>query len=70
MKVISFFGVRFMNFINLVYGKVERLNTRRSPRRAIEPALRTRLEEYFREDVQLLSGLIGRDLSEWTHKNG
>jgi len=66
MKVMSIFGVRFMNFVNTVYSKVEKLNARRSPRNPIDPALRARLQEYFRDDIQILSGLIGRDLSAWT----
>lgn len=65
MKVISLFGVNFMKNISLLYGKIEALNVRRSPRSRMDPQLRAKLQAYFREDIQKLSVLIGRDLSAW-----
>jgi hypothetical protein len=34
-------------------------------RKALSPAFMSELRENFREDVQLLGGLIGRDLNQW-----
>lgn len=65
MRLISIFGVGFMNKVNVIYSKVERLNARRTPRQAIDPALRAKLQSHFREDIQRLAALIQRDLSAW-----
>lgn len=69
MRVLAVFGVGLMSRLNVVYGKIEMLNARRVARPEIDPALRTSLQGYFREDIQLLSGLIQRDLSEWLRNN-
>ena len=51
------------------YGPVEwikgSLNTRK-PRQEISPALRDELKQHFRQDVDKLSNLIGKDLGHWT----
>ena len=65
MKVISLFGAGFMKKVNLVYGKIEALNVRRTPRSSIAPELRAQLQSYFRSDIQNLGELIDRDLSAW-----
>lgn len=65
MKTISLFGVDFMKNISLVYNKIEMFNARRAPRPPMDPALRAKLRSYFRDDIQKLAGLIGRDLSTW-----
>jgi hypothetical protein len=65
MKILSLFGVGFMNKINVLYSKVETLNADRVPRAAIHPALRASLQRYFSQDIERLSGLIQRDLSAW-----
>ena len=65
MKFISLFGVRFTQWVSVVYDRIERLNTTRATRSAMDPALRTRLVEHFRLDIELLSELIERDLSSW-----
>lgn len=44
-----------------------RIEAERSP---LDPAFLERLAEHFREDVALLSDLIGRDLSHWTERPG
>ena len=65
MKLISLFGTRFMRLVSRIYNKVETLNARRISRSSIDPALYTRIQSYFREDIQKLSQLIKRDLSAW-----
>jgi hypothetical protein len=44
----------------------ERLVTRFLDKPTLDPALRARLVEEFRPDIELLQELIGRDLSGWT----
>jgi hypothetical protein len=39
--------------------------SRHRPRPGLSPAFRAELQDYFREDVRLLSELLGRDLSSW-----
>lgn len=52
------FGAAFL-------GRLIAANEGDATRSAIKPALRAELAEYFRSDVELLSGLLGRDLSKW-----
>jgi hypothetical protein len=66
MKVISLFGIGFMKQVSVVYNRIERLNTTKTARAKMDPALRRRLLEHFRADIEKLSALIGRDLSIWT----
>jgi hypothetical protein len=47
-----------------IHAVINRFNSQVS-RPPLEPAFRRELEEYFRDDVRLLSELIGRDLSHW-----
>jgi len=42
------------------------LNSRVEPRRQMDPALRRRLSEEMRPEVERLGSLIGRDLSAWS----
>jgi hypothetical protein len=42
------------------------LNSRGEPRREMDPALRARLTDELRHDVERLGELIGRDLSSWS----
>ncbi len=65
MKFISLFGVRFTQWVSVVYNRIERLNTTQTKRGQMDPALRAHLNEHFRPDVELLAKLIGRDLSGW-----
>jgi hypothetical protein len=66
MKTISLFGVNFMKNVTLFYNRIERLNVTNSKRQPIDPQFRLDLINYFREDIQLLSKLIDRDLTMWT----
>jgi hypothetical protein len=65
MKFISLFGVGFTKWVSVVYNRIERLNTTQTKRTQMDPALRARLTEHFRPDVEKLSRLIDRDLSNW-----
>ncbi len=69
IKLASLFGPNFMKKINVLYGQIEKFNTRRASRHPISPLLKTELQSYFREDIQKLSQLMGRDLSQWTADN-
>ena len=69
MKGISMFGAGFMKNVNLIYGKIEALNVRRTPRSSITPELRAQLQSYFRSDIQKLGELMDRDLSVWIANN-
>lgn len=68
MKGISLFGVGFMEWVSVIYNKIERLNTRSTKRTEMEPDFRAYLTAYFREDVQNLERLLGRDLSMWYNR--
>ncbi|MGC1379112.1 MAG: sulfotransferase [Anaerolineales bacterium] len=65
MKVISLFGVGFMQKVSVIYNRIERLNTTRASRKQMAPALRQKMLEHFRADIVKLSALIERDLSMW-----
>jgi hypothetical protein len=54
-----------MKNVFLFYDKLERLNTTKSKRAPLDPALRMRMLEHFRPDIEKLSRLIERDLSKW-----
>jgi hypothetical protein len=41
------------------------LNSTSKVRQPISPRFRAELEDFFRADVEKLSGLLGRDLSPW-----
>jgi hypothetical protein len=65
VKFIGFFGPGFMEKVSIFYNRLERLNTTRTKRTGLEPALRARMLEHFGQDIKKLSGLIDRDLSSW-----
>jgi len=48
-----------------VFATLQELNTNHFVRPALASALRSELEEYFAPDVERLSKLLGRSLSEW-----
>jgi hypothetical protein len=47
-----------------IHALIERFN--RTERKPLRPAFERQLKAYFREDVALLSELVGRDLTYWT----
>jgi sulfotransferase family protein len=60
--------------LNLQFGwglsqKLLNLNSKPSDRKRISSELSAELTDYFRADVQLLSKLLGRDLSYWVDHN-
>ena len=67
VRIISLFGIGFMEKVSILYNQLERLNTTRSNRRPIDPVLRRRMQEHFAPDIVKLSALIERDLSGWLH---
>jgi len=69
MKGMSMFGAGSMKNVSLIYGKIEALNVRRTPRASIAPGLRAQLQSYFRNDIQKLGELMDRDLSAWLANN-
>jgi Sulfotransferase domain len=67
-------GLRWVLNLNLGSGierrlgilrMIRRLNVRDAENKAIEPELRAELTNYFRSDLEELSGLVDRDLSDW-----
>lgn len=66
IKTISLFGVNFMKNVTLFYNRIEKLNVTDSKRQPLDPQFRKDLINYFRDDIQMLSTLIDRDLSLWT----
>lgn len=48
-----------------VWGRLIRLNTSIAPRPAMRDEFRLELVEHFREDVDRLADLVGRDLEHW-----
>lgn len=69
MRTISLFGIGFMKKVSVVYNRIERLNTAQSTRQAMDPALRSHLQEHFHPDIERLAELIDRDLSHWLVAN-
>ncbi len=65
VKFIGLFGAGFMEKVNIFYNKVEKLNTTRTSRTTMDPALRARLQDHFSADIRKLAVLIDRDLSGW-----
>lgn len=65
MRLVSVFGPVFMKNAFRLYDRLERMNTRKADRAALDPALRERLTAYFRPDIEILAELIDRDLSHW-----
>ncbi len=65
VQFIGLVGPRFMETVNIVYNRLERLNTTRASRNSMDPALRARLLEHFAPDIQKLARLLDRDLSGW-----
>ncbi len=49
--------------------RILRVNTKVVAKEPLRPAFRRELQEYFRDDVMLLSELIDRDLSHWVSAN-
>jgi hypothetical protein len=46
--------------------RLKKLNTQHTDRPMLDPALKRRLQLEFQSEVQQLSGLLGRDLSNWS----
>jgi len=65
MKFISLFGVNFMKGVSVVYNRIEKLNVTQAKKEPLDPQFRKELQEYFRHDIEKLTNIIGRDLSEW-----
>ena len=65
MKTIALLGPGFMEKVSIFYKNVEQLNTIPTKRSEMNPEFRTYLTDYFREDVEKLGELLGRDLSSW-----
>ncbi len=65
MRLISLFGPEFMKNVFRLYDRLERMNTNKSRRASLDPALRARLAAHFRPDIEILAELIDRDLSHW-----
>ncbi len=68
MKMAGLLGAGFMKNAFRLYDRLERLNTARTPRASLSPALRAEMEEHFRPDVEQLQNILGRDLSHWFHR--
>ena len=49
-----------------LYQTLRRWNTDRSPRPRLDPQFRRQLQAEFRDDVERLSNLLGRDLTHWS----
>jgi hypothetical protein len=75
-RSVRYLRQRFASPINLAYGvlgvhssgimsQLDRLNTRVVQRPVPQTGFRDRLKAVFRTDIQLLEGLIDRDLSAW-----
>jgi hypothetical protein len=56
-----------MEMRKFLRGWFSRLNVVCTPRSPLDPDLRRRLQREFREDVEKLGNLIGRDLSGWSN---
>jgi hypothetical protein len=48
-----------------IFVAFKRWNTRSVPREEMDPALKSRLKQQFKPEIERLSALLGRDLSAW-----
>jgi 1,2-diacylglycerol 3-alpha-glucosyltransferase len=65
--------IRVASGLNLNLGlgwsrKLLFLNSEPAPRRPISPVFQAELEDFFRDDILKLSGILGRDLSGWVSR--
>lgn len=67
-KIKEVMGVNKLGIGGILLKAKNTLNTKKTTRRLISDELTVELIDYFNEDVQLLSQLIGRDLSHWLYK--
>ncbi len=65
MKFIGLFGAGFMKNVFQLYDRLERMNTTKTRRESLDPALRARMLAHFQPDIEKLARLIDRDLSHW-----
>lgn len=65
MKFISLFGVNFMKGISVFYNRIEKLNVTQAKKAPLDPEFRKELQQYFKQDIEKLSKILARDLSEW-----
>jgi hypothetical protein len=64
MKFISLFGVNFMKSVSVFYNHIEKINVTEAKKEPLDPVFRKELQEYFKQDMEKLSTMLGRDLSE------
>jgi hypothetical protein len=58
------YAMGFMKSFNIL-GPLSHLNSIDWPRKELSSEIRAEVQDFFREDVALLSRLLGRDLSDW-----
>lgn len=58
------YAMGLMKSFNIL-GPLSSLNSIDWPRKELSPEVRAEVQDFFREDVALLSRLLGRDLSDW-----
>ena len=65
-KIVSrALGVGFTQRVYKMHESVERKNVTHKVRAPMDPELRRKLQNHFREDIHLLESLIDRNLSHW-----
>ncbi len=65
VRLVDIDAVRTAKWIKRLRKRLKRKNTRRASRPPLDPAMRPILRAHFAEDIEKLSGLLGRDLSHW-----
>lgn len=64
MKFKSLFGVNFMKSVSVFYNHIEKINVTQAKKEPLDPVFRKELQEFFKQDMEKLSNMLGSDLSE------
>lgn len=65
VRVVDVDAIRTAKWVKRLRKRLKRRNTRRASQPPLDPAMRPILRAHFAEDIEALSGLLGRDLSHW-----
>jgi hypothetical protein len=68
LRLIELSNARTLNRLKGLRKRIKQLNKAPAKRQEISNDMRTTLCEYYRSDVEKLSGLLGRDLSHWVEE--
>jgi len=65
-RLIDFSDTATLKRLKRVRKRVKKFNRAREKRQPLSESMRATLRDYYRSDVEKLSGLLERDLTHWT----